>query len=222
MISDADRARIADAIRAAEAKTSGEIFCVLARSAGGYRLVPVAWAAAVALIVPLPLIYLSEWGSTTIYAVQLIAFTLVAVGLSQPVLRLRIVPRRRKRERAHAAAMRQFLAQGMQKTEGRTGVLIFAAQAERYVEIIADGGIDAKVTQDVWDAAVASLIAAIKDGRAGDGFVAAIEQCGAVLASTFRSRRARSIRTSCRTSWWRFEFRTWQRSPGIARGEAQA
>ena len=46
MISDADRARIADAIRAAEAKTSGEIFCVLARSAGGYRLVPVAWAAA--------------------------------------------------------------------------------------------------------------------------------------------------------------------------------
>jgi putative membrane protein len=185
MISDADRVRIADAIRAAEAKTSGEIFCVLARSAGGYRLVPVAWAAAVALIVPLPLIYLSGWGSTTIYAVQLIVFTLVALGLSQPGLRLRIVPRRRKRERAHAAAMRQFLAQGMQKTEGRTGVLIFAAQAERYVEIIADGGIDAKVTQDVWDAAVASLIAAIKDGRAGDGFVVAIEQCGAVLAQHF-------------------------------------
>jgi len=185
MITDADRARIADAIRAAEARTSGEIFCVLARSAGGYRLVPVAWAAALALIVPLPLIYLSEWGPTTIYVVQLIAFTLAAIGLSQPALRLRIVPRRRKRERAHAAAMRQFLAQGMQKTEGRTGVLIFAAQAERYVEIIADGGIDAKVTQDVWDAAVAALIAAIKDGRAGDGFVAAIEQCGAVLAQHF-------------------------------------
>ena len=185
MITDADRARIADAIRAAEARTSGEIFCVLARSAGGYRLVPVAWAAALALIVPLPLIYLSEWGPTTIYVVQLIAFTLAAIGLSQPALRLRIVPRRRKRERAHAAAMRQFLAQGMQKTEGRTGVLIFAAQAERYVEIIADGGIDAKVTQDVWDSAVASLIAAIKDGRPADGFVAAIEQCGAVLAQHF-------------------------------------
>ena len=185
MITDADRARIADAIRAAEAKTSGEIFCVLARSAGGYRLVPVAWAAALALIVPLPLIYLTEWGPTTIYAVQLIAFTLAAVGLSQPALRLRIVPRRRKRERAHAAAMRQFLAHGLQKTEGRTGGLIFAAEAERYVEIIADGGINAKATQDVWDAAVASLIAAIKDGRAGDGFVAAIEQCGAVLAQHF-------------------------------------
>jgi putative membrane protein len=41
------------------------------------------------------------------------------------------------------------------------------------------------VTQEVWDQAVASLIAAIKDGRAGDGFVAAIEQCGTVLAEHF-------------------------------------
>jgi len=100
-------------------------------------------------------------------------------------VRFRIVPRSMKRERAHGAAVRQFLAQGMQKTERRTGVLIFAAVAERYVEIIADGGINAKVTQEVWDSAVASLIAAIKDGRPGDGFVAAIEQCGAVLAAHF-------------------------------------
>jgi putative membrane protein len=185
MISDADRMRIADAIRAAEARTTGEIFCVLARNAGAYRLMPVAWAAALALVVPLPLIFLTEWEAMTVYVIQLIAFTLAAVGLSRPALRFRIVPRRTRRERAHAAAMRQFLAHGLQKTEGRTGVLIFAAEAERYVEIIADGGINAKVTQEVWDTAVASLIAAIKDGRAGDGFVAAIEQCGAVLAQHF-------------------------------------
>ena len=49
---------------------------------------------------------------------------------------------------------------------------------------------------------MAALIAGIKDGRAADGFVAAIEQCGAVLASIFRP--ARSTATSCRTSWWRF------------------
>ena len=185
MITDADRARIADAIRAAEARTSGEIFCVLARSAGGYRLVPVAWAAALALIVPLPLIYLSEWGPTTIYVVQLIAFTLAAIGLSQPALRLRIVPRRRKRERAHAAAMRQFLAQGMQKTEGRTGVLIFVSVAERHAEILADAGIARKVPDQVWDDAVRVLIAGIAVGRAAEGFVTAIGQCAAVLSEHF-------------------------------------
>ena len=185
MISDADKTRIADAIRAAETKTSGEIFCVLAQSAGAYRLVPIAWAAALALIVPLPLVMLTEWEAVTIYVIQLIAFTLAAVGLSRPGLRFFVVPRRMKRERAHGAALRQFLAQGLQKTEARTGVLIFAAVAERYVEIIADGGINAKVTQEVWDSAVASLIAAIKDGRPADGYVAAIAQCGAVLAEHF-------------------------------------
>jgi putative membrane protein len=185
MVSDADKTRIADAIRAAEAKTSGEIFCVLAQNAGAYRLVPIAWAAALALIVPLPLVMLTEWEAVTIYVIQLIAFTLAGIGLSRPALRFLVVPRRMKRERAHGAALRQFLAQGMHKTEGRTGVLIFAAVAERYVEIIADGGINAKVTQEVWDQAVASLIAAIKDGRPADGFVAAIEQCGAVLAAHF-------------------------------------
>ena len=185
MISDADKTRIADAIRAAETKTSGEIFCVLAQNAGNYRLVPIAWGAALALIVPLPLIALTQWEARTVYIIQLIVFVLVAVGLSRRAIRFMVVPQRTKRERAHAAAMRQFLAQGLHKTEGRTGVLIFAAVAERYVEIIADGGINAKVTQEVWDSAVASLIAAIKDGRPADGFVAAIEQCGAVLAEHF-------------------------------------
>jgi putative membrane protein len=63
--------------------------------------------------------------------------------------------------------------------------LIFASVAERYAEIVADAGINSKVTPDVWDKAVAALIAGLKDGRAGDGFVAAVELCGAVLAEHF-------------------------------------
>jgi len=81
--------------------------------------------------------------------------------------------------------MRQFLAQGLHRTENRTGVLIFASAAERYAEIVADAVINAKVTPEVWDNAVAALTSAIKAGRPGDGFVAAIEQCGAVLAQHF-------------------------------------
>jgi putative membrane protein len=185
MISDADKAKINDAIRAAESQTSGELYCVLAQNAGGYRLVPIAWAAALALLVPWPLIAGTTWSAMTVYVIQLVVFSATALGLSQPGIRFHIVPGRTKRERAHAAAMRQFWAHGMHKTEGRTGVLIFAAEAERYVEIIADGGINAKVTQDVWDGAVASVIAAIKEGRPADGFIQAIEQCGAVLAQHF-------------------------------------
>ena len=73
----------------------------------------------------------------------------------------------------------------MEKTAQRTGVLIFAATAERYAEIVADAGINEKVSPKVWDDAIAALTSAIAEGRAGDGFVAAIEKCGAVLAEHF-------------------------------------
>jgi putative membrane protein len=185
MISDADRKHIADVIRAAEAKTSGEIFCVLAPRASHYRLVPIAWAAAVALLVPLPLIYFTAWPASVIYVLQLIGFIAAAIVLSRPALRFRIVPRRTKHDRAHVAAMRQFWAHGLHKTERRTGVLIFVSLAERYAEIVADAGINEKVAPEVWQDAVAALTAAIRHGRVADGFAAAIARCGMVLAEHF-------------------------------------
>jgi putative membrane protein len=185
MISDVDKARIAEAIRAAEEKTAGEIFCVIAHACGDYRLVPIAWAALVALAVPLPLIYLTARPAGIIYLLQLAAFIVVALVLSLPMIRFRIVPKRRMWRRAHAEAMHQFLAQGIHLTEHRTGVLIFASVAERYAEIVADSGINAKVTPDVWTKAVAAMISAIKDGRPGDGFVVAVGLCGEQLARHF-------------------------------------
>src|SRR5436309_6352122 len=182
MISEADKARVADAIKAAEAKTSGEIFCVIARHSSDYRLVPIAWAALIALLVPLPLVYLTFWPASVIYLIQLVAFIAAALALSQPQIRFHLVPRRAKHERAHAEAMRQLLAQGLHRTENHTGDLNFASAAERYAEIVADAGINAKVTPQVWEAAIDALIAGVKQGRPADGFVAAIGRCGAVLA----------------------------------------
>src|SRR5262245_26583208 len=167
MISPADRERIAEAIRAAETKTSGEIFCMIAQHASDYRLVPVAWAALLALVVPAPLIYLTLWPASAIYLVQLLVFILVTIALSRPSIRFRLVPRRVKHAYAHALAMRQFFAQGLHHTERRTGVLIFACVAERYAEIVADAGINAKVAPEVWQKAVDALTTAIKEGRPG-------------------------------------------------------
>jgi putative membrane protein len=185
LIAQADKDRIAQAIRAAEANTAGEIFCVLARHSSDYRLVPLAWAAALALVVPAPLIYLTLWPAWALYLAQLVVFISAAVALSWPSIRVAIVPRRAAHDRAHGEAMRQFLAQGLHNTENRTGVLIFASVAERYAEIVADAGINAKVTPQVWDGAIAALIAGIRSGHPADGFIAAIEACGAVLSRHF-------------------------------------
>jgi putative membrane protein len=184
-LTDADRARIVAAIREAEAQTSGEIYCVTTPASGGYRTVPFAWAALIALIVPLPLIHFTAWPASVIYALQLAAF-IAAIALFWPAsVRYRLVFPRAKRERAHGEAVRQFLAHGLQHTEKRTGVLIFVSEAERYVEILADAGIAQKVSREVWDEAVKTLTRAIKAGRPADGFVAAIGLCAKVLAEHF-------------------------------------
>lgn len=185
MISQAEKTRIIEAITVAEAKTAGEIFCVIAHASSGYSLVPVAWAALVALAVPAPLIYLTTWPAGLIYLVQLAAFIVTAAVFSLPAIRFRVVPNQAMRERAHVEAMRQFLAQGMHLTEHRTGVLVFVSVAEHYAEIVADSGINAKVAPAVWQDAVDAAVAAIREGRIGDGLVAAVERCGAVLAEHF-------------------------------------
>jgi putative membrane protein len=185
MISQTDKARVEEAIRVAETKTSGEIFCIIAQHASDYRLVPLAWAALIALMVPAPLLYFTLWPASAIYLIQLLVFILTTIGLSRPAIRFALVPRRVKEDHAHALAMHQFFAQGLQHTENRTGVLIFASAAEHYAEIVADAGINAKVTPEVWQRAIHALTTAVKEGRPGDGFIAAIEQCGVVLAEHF-------------------------------------
>lgn len=184
-LTEVDRARIEQAVRAAEARTSGEIYCVITQASSDYRLVPLAWAALIALLVPLPLIYLTAWPAAVIYVLQLIAFAAALLGLSHPRIRFRIVPRRMRRERAHMEAERQFAARGLQHTERRTGVLIFVSVAERYAEIIADAGIAQKVEPEAWDAPVQALIAGIKRGRPADGFGEAIGLCAEILAPHF-------------------------------------
>ncbi len=58
MLNEEDRARISAAITEVEAKTSGEIFCVLAKDVSRYREVPLLWAAVAAFAVP-PLLVLA-------------------------------------------------------------------------------------------------------------------------------------------------------------------
>ena len=202
--------RIADAIAAAEATTSGEIFCVLARRVSAYRDISLGWAAAAALLLPLGLIpfgFDPAWipglgdgwqaahlSSTDVIVGQsLAAYALIqsAVFLaaflltSIPGVRRMITPRSIRRARVRRAAMEQFLAHGLHVTEARTGVLIFAALTDHQVEVVADEGIYSKVDHTVWADAVAALAKGMKQGDPAAGFEVAIGLCGAVLAEHF-------------------------------------
>jgi putative membrane protein len=178
-----DYAAVSAAIRKAEAQTSGQIVCVLARSSSEYGYVPILWASVLALIAPWPLIYFTPWSVQRIFLLQLVVFLVVGVVLVLAPLRFALVPRAVRRARAHRAALEQFVVRGITRTKNRTGVLIFVSLAERYARIIADEGIAAKVHGPEWQAAIDALTAHMRDGRIVEGFTAAIERCGVVLAA---------------------------------------
>ena len=185
MFSETDENRIAEAITRAEKATAGEIVAVVAAESSSYLYAPFLWASVVALLVPWPLILWSWWPATWIYVAQVAAFALVlAATLPRPV-RYWLVPKSIKRARAHRRAMEQFVSQNLHTTSGRTGVLIFISMAERHAEIVADAGIEERVSKGTWQEIVTRLVAAFRAGQHTDGFVAAIEDVGGHLATHF-------------------------------------
>jgi putative membrane protein len=210
MLSSADHDRVHAAIATAEASTSGEIFCVVARQSSAYREVPIAVAAAVALLLP-PLALLlglrpalllswldSGWRvaqtgaidaamlkAVMAYAgVQAALFLIGLAVASIPSVRAFLTPNAMKAAHVHARAMEQF-AHRLHAMEAVTGVLIYASLAERRVEIVADDDIHAKVGDALWDRAVKAAVDSIRKGDVAAGLIAAIDICGAALADHF-------------------------------------
>jgi putative membrane protein len=177
-----DHEAVAAAIRAAEARTSGQIVCLLAHASSDYAYVPIVWAGVLALLAPWPMIYFTAWSVQQIYFTQLLIFIAARLVLSWPRLRFALVPRAMRRARAHRAALEQFVLRRVAHTRNRSGVLIFVSVAERYARIVADDAVAEKVQAAEWQVAIDALVGHMRDGRIADGFVAAIERCGAVLA----------------------------------------
>lgn len=215
LLSASDLAEIETAVRDAEARTSGEIYCVVAAESSDYHGTPIAWAAGVALLAPAllllsgvrvtapDLLIYGGWtasqvesvGEATAHAAligtlvlqaALFAATLVIVSIHG--VRRALTPPGMKRDQVRRQAQAQFLAKNLHTTRERTGVLIYVSVAERMAELIADESIHAQVAEKTWDTAMAALTAGLRRGEAVEGFKAAINQCADVLAKGFPAR----------------------------------
>lgn len=80
-------------------------------------------------------------------------------------------------------ARRAFAENGLTRTRGRTGILVFVALLERRVVVLADEGIHRALDPDErWQDVVDSAVAGLREGRAVEGLEAALRRCGAILA----------------------------------------
>jgi putative membrane protein len=184
-ISEHDRQRISDAIRAAEAKTSGEIVCVLAQASSDASGLPLLLAALGALALPWLLVAFTALSVHRILLLQVAVFFVLAGVLCLPRVRVVLLPRAARRAVAHRVALEQFTIRGIARKKDRSGILIFVSLAEHYARIVADQGIAARVPQAEWQAAVDTLVDHCRTGGIADGFISAIGTCGTVLSSHF-------------------------------------
>ncbi|MDM0077485.1 TPM domain-containing protein [Variovorax sp. J2P1-59] len=70
-------------------------------------------------------------------------------------------------------------------TEDNNGVLIYLLLAEHAIEIVADRGIDAHVSDEDWAAMARRMGAAFREGRFEDGLTQALEEVSALLVEHF-------------------------------------
>jgi putative membrane protein len=187
-VTQQEQIEIANASRAAEARTAGEIVTVIAAESESYLWPAMFAATVIAFVVPgLVAPFITLVSSSDLFFIQLVALLALQIPLLVPRIRFALVPSSIKRDRARRRAREQFVERGLHLTEGRTGVLIFVSVAERYVEIVADAGIAAKVEQTAWQTIVDAFIADVRNDRIARGFCSAVQQVGDILAAHFPS-----------------------------------
>jgi putative membrane protein len=203
-LSTDDHARVSAAIAAAEAKSDGEIIAIAADQSDAYHDVGLHYAVLVLFLV---LAFFAIWPHqlelwwtrlmgwtaepslrqllTLLLFFALLKFLVVLFILKWRPLRMLLTPGSTKTRRVRRRAVMLFKTGAERRTIGRTGILIYLSMAEHRAEIVGDEAITAVTTPETWGEAMAALIKDVKEGRPGDGIVAAVGLIGDVLAEHF-------------------------------------
>lgn len=192
--SEDEKSKIKKAVQQLEQQTAGEVVPYFVKQSDSYHEASWLLALLFGLFPTLMLLAISVLEFPVDPVIILVVGSgFTAIGWFTPrfiplVLRMAISPNTfdfRVSQRAQQA----FLAEEVFNTTDRIGVLIFISELERKVIVLADKGINAKVTPDAWKALVNQIVKGIKEGQKGDGIVAAIKECETILlANGFTNR----------------------------------
>lgn len=186
----AEKGRILQAVADAESKSSGEIAIMVVPESDRYReaeqLGALLVAGLVAVVVCILLHHATIW--TFIPLVCLLYFAAFWLLRRFPRLKISFVGPLRRAEAVRSRALIGFYENGLYRTEGETGILIFISLLEHKVWILGDRGINEKIPPGFWDTAAHQLATGIKAGKGADALCAVIEGCGGELARHFPRR----------------------------------
>lgn len=184
-----DHKAIEEAIKKAEAITSGEIVFAAALASAHYRHATlqgalIGMAAVTAVFLALPIAHTP----TTLLWTEFLSFAIFYFILPYLPLRRWIISRQEMDARVRDAAFMQFYSSGLYRTRESNGVEIYLSFFEREVVVIGDRAIHEKMGNQHWDNVRDLIIQGIRRGDVCGGICAAVEACGKALAEHFPPR----------------------------------
>lgn len=189
-LTEQEKARVSEAVRAAERRTSAEIVPMLVARSGLYRDAQHRTGLALALLILTGLLtgeaLWLPWGWHAANAAWLIVATLLAytigtwLGTFGAVIRA-VTSTERLRRKVQLRAERAFAQHGISQTRERTGVLLMVSLLERRVYVLPDLGIGPKISAAQWDEVVEAVVTKLKANDIAGGLCAGIERCGTIL-----------------------------------------
>ncbi len=202
IISDADRARVRDAIQDAEQSTCGELVCVLATQSGDYdRAEDLAGLWLGALLLAAAWLVASDvpaggWGPAELrvtWVELLIGLGLLfggfvlgaALATRAGWLRRLLTTEAQMEAEVVRAADRVFFQRNLGRTRARTGVLIYLSLFERRVRVVGDAAIAERLGDGDFVEVRDAILAGLRAKSLADGLVAGIRLCGEKLSRHF-------------------------------------
>jgi putative membrane protein len=190
-LSEHEKARISEAVRAAEAHTSAEIVPMLVARSGLYRDAQHRVGLALALVVLTGLLmgdgFWASWGWQTADAAWLLLAVVLAyavgswIGMFTPVIRA-VTSTERLRRKVQLRAEQTFAQQSLSRTRQRTAVLLMVSLLERHVYVLPDVGIGSGISQAQWSDVVDAVVTKLRQNDIAGGLCAGIERSGVMLA----------------------------------------
>jgi len=182
-----ERFRIEEAVRKAEGRTSGEIVPMIVEASYDYPRAEIIGGFFFSLAASVTLSWAfagsSLWVFLAIFALLYFPFKLLVRTI--PSLKRRFIHPDEIDAEVEEKAIVSFLGSGLHLTRDATGILILISLFERRVHVLADRGINDVVPPRTWDEIVEIVTEGIRQERACDALVAAVERCATLLEGHF-------------------------------------
>jgi putative membrane protein len=184
--SEAEQERIRQAVIAAEAKTASEIVPMIVTSSARYTEIELLGVIAGLLLGMIAEgVWSDPWGSPFLNLWPVVGALGGFLLCRIPAAKRWLTAKPRIAQAVHTTCLAAFTEQGLHYTRNHTGILILVSLLERRVQVLADRGINEKVSPGTWDEVTKILTAGLKSGHACDAFCQAIARCGELLAEHF-------------------------------------